>query len=409
MKLERVTVRNFRCFEEYTLELDPEFTLLVGENASGKTALLDALGIGLAGVLPTAFIGSRRIRPLDARGAVEAHDGLVQTQRRFPIEILCEGDFGGPGRWGRVLPAADGGTVEKGFTPVGVALAQGSPERLPLLCSYGTRRLWRESDSGLGRPTGGRLDAYFACLDPGSSLDRLNEWMRDQAMAEAQDGIRIPHLDAIERAVCQCVQGARKFQYRIRYKQLEITWEDGSVQPFDELSDGYRNVVATVADIAWRAAVLNAHHGAQAAEKAEGVVLIDELDLLLHPSWQRRVIGDLRRTFPTIQFVATTHSPQVIATAQPEWLRILERGTKQPTFVDHVHGWDSNSVLQGIMGVGPRPDDAQAQLDALFTAVEAETWEEAERLLAGLEKVLGPEDTDLVRARWAMHWERGAG
>ena len=87
---------------------------------------------------------------------------------------------------------------------------------------------------------------------------------------------------------------------------------DGRLTPFYHLSDGYRNTLAMAADIAVRAATLNPALSSLAMEETPGVVLIDEIDLHLHPKWQRQIVEDLRGAFPKIQFVATTHSPFII-------------------------------------------------------------------------------------------------
>jgi predicted ATP-binding protein involved in virulence len=115
--------------------------------------------------------------------------------------------------------------------------------------------------------------------------------MRTQAFASAQDGIVPPHVKAIERAVCECLsqpqRRATRFFYNIRMERLEIHWEDEkqgpSITSFDELSDGYRNMTAMVADLAWRASVLNPHLLGDAPSQTPGVVMIDEVDLHLHP------------------------------------------------------------------------------------------------------------------------------
>lgn len=88
-----------------------------------------------------------------------------------------------------------------------------------------------------------------------------------------------------------------RFWFDVQYDELRLERARGDIQSFAMLSEGYRNMVAMVADIAWRAAVLNSRHGPEAHLHTEGVVLIDELDLHLHPAWQRRIVADLRRTF----------------------------------------------------------------------------------------------------------------
>jgi predicted ATP-binding protein involved in virulence len=171
--------------------------------------------------------------------------------------------------------------------------------------------------------------------------------------------------------------------------------------PFRLLSDGYRNLLGLVADIAWRAVQLNPRHGAAAPELAEGVVLIDEIDLHLHPRWQLRVIDDLRRAFPRLQFVATTHAPQVITSAQPEWMRILRGGTT-PLLAGPVHGRDANSILEDVMDVPERLPAMKARLEALARLIDAGDLERAHRLLDQIAADLGEEDASVVRARWEL-------
>ena len=109
-----------------------------------------------------------------------------------------------------------------------------------------------------------------------------------------------------------CIPGAKDFYYDTDADQIMIKLDKEGLVPFNYLSDGYRNMVAMVADIAHRASRLNPHFDSDSAKKTQGIVLIDEIDLHLHPKWQRRVVDDLQKAFPNIQFVATTHSPFII-------------------------------------------------------------------------------------------------
>jgi predicted ATP-binding protein involved in virulence len=214
---------------------------------------------------------------------------------------------------------------------------------LPVIASYGTERRWAAlsaaSVSTRDAKLGSRLRGYEHCLAAGASHERLEAWMAwrtEVALQRLADLInaggppkevpRSPELEAIEQAVLGCVDGAKRFFYDVNHQELRLELTTGELVPFSQLSDGYRNLVAMIADITWRASQLNPHYGAEAARKATGVVLIDELELHLHPAWQRRVIENLLDTFPNLQFVATTHSPQVIASARPEHMWLLHEG-----------------------------------------------------------------------------------
>ena len=163
-------------------------------------------------------------------------------------------------------------------------------------------------------------------------------------------------------------------------------------------------MVAMVADIAWRTAVLNPQHGAEANLLTEGIVLIDELDLHLHPSWQRRVVRDLRRTFPRIQFIVTTHSPQIVASVSRAQIRLLDHNrlvAEEP----HVEGRDSNAILEDVFGVPSRPEEVEDEIKALYRLIEDEDFATARKQLAVLQERLGPDDEAMIRARWILDTE----
>jgi predicted ATP-binding protein involved in virulence len=154
-------------------------------------------------------------------------------------------------------------------------------------------------------------------------------------------------------------------------------------------------MLAMVGDIAQKAAKLNPQLGANVLLETPGVVLIDELDLHLHPRWQRRVITDLRRTFPKIQFICTTHSPQLIGQAKSGEIILLDE--LQDEHPGQSFGMDSNWVLRHIMGSDDRDPQVAARLDEIFEDIEESRFEEAGVKVSELRKEIG-EHPDLVEA-----------
>jgi predicted ATP-binding protein involved in virulence len=129
--------------------------------------------------------------------------------------------------------------------------------------------------------------------------------------------------------------------------------------PVDMLSDGLRNTISMVADLAFRACKLNPHLGERAPLETPGIALIDEVDMFLHPFWQQTIIGSLRTAFPAMQFIVTTHSPQVLSTVRRENIRVIGKDAQgtlvasQPLAM--TYGEPSNDVLQSVMQVDPQP------------------------------------------------------
>ena len=196
------------------------------------------------------------------------------------------------------------------------------------------------------------------------------------------------------------MEGAKDLYYDGRYKDLVVLMDPYGPQLFRNLSDGQRIMLTLVGDLAKRAAVLNPHLGDAAQTETPGVVMVDELDLHLHPRWQRRVIRDLKATFPSLQFIATTHSPQLIGQAEPQEVTLLDGG--EATNPPRSFGVDSSRVLEEVMGASARDREVQGLLARLFKLVDEEDFDRARALLADVEQKLGSDDPEVARARALM-------
>ena len=151
--------------------------------------------------------------------------------------------------------------------------------------------------------------------------------------------------------------------YNLDMDDLDIEYIDSSFNvqrtALSQLSDGYRSTLSLIADIAYRMALLNPSLGKDVL-KTPGIVLIDEVDLHLHPIWQARILGDLRSIFPNIQFVVTTHVPAVISSVRSQQVRIIADGEKALTPAIEIYGSDAGRVLTSIMNAPERPVEIQA-------------------------------------------------
>jgi predicted ATP-binding protein involved in virulence len=240
--------------------------------------------------------------------------------------VDCDGQFDGkPLQWCRDLLGEKGRTSSQyasDIRRVGKRLAKSvqmaEPVVLPVLSFYGTGRLHvqkKQRQVSTLKPDS-RFMGYLDCLDPASDAKRLLSWFKTQELAALQQGKPISSLEACRAAILSCIPDATKVWFDVQQDALLLE-TNGRIQSFSNLSDGFRNMLAMVADIAVRCATLNPHLGADAALQTPGIVLIDEIDLHLHPRWQRRVVGDLLKAFPKVQFVATTHSPFIIQSLPP--------------------------------------------------------------------------------------------
>lgn len=411
MKLESLKLTNFRGFREFEITFDPQFTVLLGGNMAGKTAVLDGAVVALGALVapitrrPLGYIDDGQVRRI-----VTDIGGIPDLQRQWPTVVEALASFRrGKGAWKRVRLENETTSMADNI-PVGFLHEYSTTDALqdlPLIAHYGAQRMWHKHEDIEDRQeVGSRRDGYEGCLGIVSNHSRLAGWMRKQTLIELQRGSGYvqPQLAAVVAAVKRCIGSVERFWFDIQYEELRIENSDGNIQSFAMLSEGYRNTIAMVADIAWRAAVLNPQHGPQAHLFTDGVVLIDELDLHLHPAWQRRVVGDLLQTFPKIQFVVTTHSPQIVASVRRDQVRLLDRN-QLVSGSPYVEGRDSSEILEDVFGVAARPEAAKAEIDALYRLIEDEDFVAARQHLAALEERLGPYDATMVRARWILDTE----
>jgi predicted ATP-binding protein involved in virulence len=322
MKIHTLQLYNFRKFADKTFRFHPQFTVLIGDNASGKTSILDALAVMLGTYIPKSQDGVAigGIQKKDARLRIfEKYDQVTMEQQK-PTFLNAQGTLHGKDiEWTRTL--GDRGKKARDLTQIGeddlTAVSNGEDVRLPVLLYYGTGRLWDiHRKAKIGKPDS-RTVGYRNCMDPKSDHHLFEKWFKQLELSAIQNNKKIEVLEAVRGATKICIPDAKHFYYDVANDAMMIVFEDGGYCLFDNLSDGYRNMVAMVADIAHRAARLNPHLSANAATESSGVVLIDEIDLHLHPQWQRSVVGDLQKAFPNIQFIATTHSPFILQSLDP--------------------------------------------------------------------------------------------
>ena len=422
-----VTFTNFRRFERLKLDLHPQVTLLVGENASGKTTVLE----GIAALLSVLFVeilqapwAARPLKLEDAHLRSVASSGADAMRPQRPVVIEGHGVVysarGEEREWlvtkftERLKPVY---SVQGAIAANYLGVHHDEPDRPALLFLYrGAARLWQTQteQSFAFDELGPRQSGYRDCLTGTSNTELLKSWMRWReqdrlqrfaaALEAGEDpsAVAAPHMQAVEDAVCAVLEGATRFRYSAATQDLRVHFKDGRILPLSLLSDGQRGLMALAADIAWRAVQLNPAWGREAPKKVEGVVLIDEIDLHLHPRWQRSAVRNLITAFPRLQFVITTHSPQVLGEAQPEWVRVLREDGSVGT-VEHLYGKDSNTVLRDVMGAAPRAPDVEERLNALSRAIANEDHATTAQHMASLEADLGANDPELVTARWELH------
>jgi len=413
-RFQSLILEQFRCFEHLSLTLEPDLTLLFAENGGGKTSILHALAVGM-----TAFqTGVPRALKLDAqrdirkiavgdRNRREAAGGCDLTW------IATVGSEQNVLWYNRAHPASNRRFSYQTAVLSAIEKIREPGVRWPLFAFYGASRMGRGKASTKPAPTRpDRWEGYASSLDPAQDDSALLTWFLEEILADAvrrQEGEPELFLSAaVMDAVAKVTPGVERAWYDPRERSPVVRFKTGQVAPWQELSDGFHAYLALVADIARRAVILNEQDGAEAPALLEGVVLIDEIDLHLHPRWQRVVLDGLREAFPRLQFVVTTHSPQVLSSALNRQVRRLAGGKLQEHGV-FVEGRDSNSILRDLMNTNDRDDSGQEQLRALHDAIDQGDKPKAEALLAQLKAAWGDLDPALVNAQGLIDWMEEVG
>lgn len=383
MRIDRISIRNFKGFEERRLHFprpleaatgsNGSVHVVIGENGTGKTTALDALAVAM-GIWHVACkgYGSRGIEDEEVRVLVDGQNGRVSFVPAGEVMVAVRGEIDGKtAGWARSRKNLDKNTVNALVegTAYGLDLARElvkqtqepkSQAVLPVLAYYGAGRLWLEPNAPKkakdGAPKQDKADLlryapYRGCLDSRCRARDLNQWLLDHDWDAYQTGEPDPGYELVKKALLKCLPKATRLRFAPKMKEVTVDFENRAEQAFSNLSDGQRNMLALVGDLAVKAVRLNhAVLGDEVLQQTPGIVLIDEIDLHLHPTWQRVVLENLRTVFPNLQFIATTHSPFIVQTLREGELVMLEG---QPLQQTNNHGIED--ISRGLMGV-ERPE-----------------------------------------------------
>ena len=353
--------------------------VFAGKNGSGKTTVLEAACVSLGAYLaaykkyvPSRFVFNISKSDAHLKPLVSESDGVMTTGGipQFPCKIECSAIWENGESlisFQRILEKAEGRTkfdepnpmqpvVVSWESAIEKAIHEDKSIIFPLVLYLSSARLWNESNSS-SRTDGvyGRTDAYNRCLDKKHGVEFAFEYIQrlQSVAAEEHAGKKFPAyeaiLDAVNYALKDELAPDERVIFSTRYSKdlVALKTKEGTVVPFTTLSDGYRNVIKIVLDIAARMCMLNPYLKGNALKETPGVVVIDEIDLSLHPTWQRRIIGILKDLFPQIQFICATHSPFIIQSLEDGELHSLDSDLLE----EEYSGESIEDIAEDIMGV----------------------------------------------------------
>ena len=409
MKVKRLKINSFRGISDLTLEFDKdEPTVFIGVNGVGKSSILECLAILLSWL-------TKRIQTPNSNGRSFDEDdiknGCKETHNEITISI---------NDWSEVVwsltkvrkgrskdTSSNLGDLKGVVDRIHSQLDANSYAALPLVVYYPTNRAVFDIPLRIRtKHSSEQITAYDEVLTGERiAFRRFFEWFREREDLENEvrlndfERYRDPQLEAVRDAFDNLLDGFSNL--RVRRSPLRMTVDkQGAELNLTQLSDGEKCLLALAGDLARRLAIANPKPDCNPLE-GSGVVLIDEIELHLHPKWQRAIIPNLKKTFPNCQFIITTHSPQVISDLK--WVHLL-RSTSEGIAIDRVpsYGKDSNRILETLMGTPERPQEILESLRELFRFIDKGELGNARQLRQELADKMGEQDPEFVRADWLI-------
>ena len=410
MHITKLKLENFRGFAELELELDKELNVFIGENGSGKSSVLDAIRMLLSSyvhlltyaAVPKINISETDIHLNKSTSSLSITVTTVENSQLYWGQYLYDVIEESTGIYKRITP-------NQSILLNSKDIQNQNKQNSNIFIHYSVNRSVIKTPLGIkNQHYFTELDAYEDCLSRESNFPSFFLWFRlreDLELETKQDDITHSdlQLNAVRDAIAEILPEYTKPRIRRNPPRMEITKELNGTKEIlriDQLSDGEKCMIAMVGDIARRLAIANPN--LEDPLQGNGIVMIDEIELHLHPRWQQVILSRLKKTFLNVQFIITTHSPLVINNIKDDdALFVLKPTPEGITHTRHkgVYGKDIIRIIEDVMGMETtRPSKIQKALDELFADLDQQKLNDAEEKLKKLEETLG-RDPDLTRAR----------
>lgn len=394
MQLNQLRLQNFCGFDELTVQLDAGMNVIAGINGAGKTSLLRAVEAAASCFFSerTSFsVPSKRIDSRCVRQAKLKYKNGYRFEDQFPCVV--EGQFSDEKGKSTVIISI-GNALEKEHPK---CRSENRPaatdDPLPIFACYWTDRSWKAAgavsqvSAALSKET--RAQGYESAANASANPQKFIEWLVAKTLERLQAAeleewseadSRTDELGLLNRALMQALPGEFKsIKFDFREKSVLVAFADGKegerTVPFERLSDGERVFISLLADIVRRACLLNPQLGDQVLAEASGLVLVDELELHLHPAWQRRIVKALASVFPKVQFIVTTHSPQILGEVEHGKVLLLSNG--KISAPAQSFGLTSDEILKYLMGAENVNSSISQSLEQAYILIDDQRFDEA--------------------------------
>lgn len=418
MYIRELQAYKFRNFEDEKFIFNTQFTVVIGDNGMGKSSLIHALQAALGAYLqclpiPASRVYRRQIKPGEIRvtwdSVLKEYASSKENTCIYSKAVLNDTEV----EWRRVMlnkrttshNRLDTGQLIDAVDKLLKLRDEKKNIALPVIANFSTVRAATQQRKGAKAQTKrSRLEkGYLAALSDNSDFEGLIEWLHNYDGNLKHQKEFSGTKEAIFNAITTAIPFLTDVEYNSYYKELEavvtINEKNSGKITHSNMSDGLKAMLNLVSELAFRCVILNGFLGADSVVQSKGVVLIDELDMHLHPTWQKRVVGDLKKAFPNIQFIVTTHSPFIVQSLSKEELQNLDFMTPE-----NPSDMTLNKVVTDVMGVTKLKSDdfeerykiAFQQFQQLNRNFDELSMDDYQRVKEAIDKIVVEETNDPI-------------
>lgn len=401
MKIEKIELKNFKAFSDTAIPLNGKSSVFFGINGMGKSSLLRSINLLYANII-NQTVNRKELRQKYNIELDDIRHGTSETEIKGTFVL----DDTSLIEYNRKMARKDG---KRTFNKEGLDKIVESIQKfyfsdekqgnIPLFVNYGTNRL--VLDIPLRIKTHHEFDVYSAydkAIENKVDFRTFFEWFRNQEDAENAEKVQKKnleyedkHLKAVRKAIFAMLPEFKNLHVARKPRLAMAVEKNGISFNVSQLSDGEKCALAVLGDIARRMTIANPE--LPNPLEGSGVVLIDEIELHMHPSWQRKILVVLKETFPNIQFIITTHSPQVLGEVDESYnvfaLHPSEKNEIVINKVGQMNGFDSNYILEEFMDTKSINPKFQKMLDEANEAISENEFDSAKEKIEKVKKIAG--------------------
>lgn len=411
MNIEKLIINNYKAIESTEINLQPGMNLLVGDNGVGKTSILEAIVVALGGLFTNvAGVSKKNIAKDDIRISIDnLGDAATGVTYHTPVAIECQMRIDDiVYQWNRSRVDSENSHTKIDNREICKwmnTVTNQSDSILPLLSFQSAARVWRVKRGDFGKEIKKKLNdrrcGYIGCLDYSLDVKVIQEWCLKMELAAFQKRKLITEYELFKCMISTFMQNinesetAPEIYFSSQLNEM-VYIENGEEMPISKLSAGYQSLLWMIMDLAYRTAILNPQ-GIKKLEQISGIVIIDEIDMHLHPKWQWNILRALEVTFPNVQFIIATHSPIVISSCKDGNL-ISVGDDREVNYQPGAYGYSVEDVLELRQGSSSKPRNIEILNDKLERALNKDDYNTAEEIIAEMKAQLGDSHSEVIRA-----------